>query len=455
MSRRPFILADRAGGRGPPVIRRPQRAHCDREVAVSRFMLTAVPFTGHVAPLCAVAAALVARGHEVRFYSGSAFRGRIEETGSTFVPWNAAPDFDENDLASSFPRLVGKKGVGQLLINVVDVFIRTAPAQVSDLMAEWERVPWDAIVGDEVSVGAVFFAERTGCPRGTFAVLPLNMVGPGGPPSGLGIAPGRNALTKARDAALRAAVPLLSRPLRAPLAAARAAVGLPPSPRTFDQVVFSPRLVVASGSPLLDYARDDRPASVHFVGAVQQLPTRPPSLPDWWGELDDRTVVHVTQGTQNIDPEDLIRPALEALGKSDVLVVVATGMPGRDVLPFAVPSNARVAGFLPYAELLPRVDVVVTNGGWGGVLAALSHGIPLVIAGGDLDKPEVAARVAWAGAGVNLRTGTPSAAAVGRAVGRIREDPTFRDAAARVGADLRGRGGAPRAAELFETLPAE
>ena len=62
----------------------------------------------------------------------------------------------------------------------------------------------------------------------------------------------------------------------------------------------------------------------------------------------------------------------------------------------------RVAGFLPYAALLPRVDLMVTNGGWGGTLAALSHGIPLVIAGGDLDKPEIAARVAWTGAGVNL-----------------------------------------------------
>ena len=75
-----------------------------------------------------------------------------------------------------------------------------------------------------------------------------------------------------------------------------------------------------------------------------------------------------------------------------------------------MPANARVGGFLPYAELLPRTDVVVTNGGWGGVLAALGHGIPLVVAGGDLDKPEVAASVAWAGAGMNLKTGTPTSA---------------------------------------------
>ena len=113
-----------------------------------------------------------------------------------------------------------------------------------------------------------------------------------------------------------------------------------------------------------------------------------------------------------------------------------------------MPANVRVAGFLPYAALLPRVDVMVTNGGWGGTLAALSHGIPLVIAGGDLDKPEIAARVAWAGAGVNLNTGTPTSAQVAAGVDRVLADPSFRDAAARVGAQLRSLGGAtaPRAA---------
>jgi len=35
-------------------------------------------------------------------------------------------------------------------------------------------------------------------------------------------------------------------------------------------------------------------------------------------------------------------------------------------------------------------------------------------------------RVAWTGVGVNLRTGTPTASAIGRAVDRILADPSFR-----------------------------
>lgn len=415
-------------------------------------MLAAMPFTGHVTPLLAVAQGLVARGHDVRFYTGGAFRTRVEATGARFVGWRAAPDFDEGDLAATFPRLVGKRGLGQVFINIQDCMIGTAPAQVDDLAAAWEDEPWDVIAGDELSIGTAFFAERSGCPWATVAVLPLHLPGPQGPPGGMGLAPGRNPVTRARDAMLRAAMPLLSRPLMKPLVRARESAGLPSATRSFDAAILSPQLVVASGAPLLDFARSDRPAHLQFVGELHARITAEDDLPPWWDDLDDRTVVHVTQGTLNTTPSDLIRPALEALAHRDLLVVVSTGARGRDELPFPVPANARVAGFLPYAALLPRVDLMISNGGWGGTLAALAHSIPLVIAGGDLDKPEIAARVAWAGAGVNLRTGTPTVAKIAAGFDRVTDGAGYRESAARVGAQLRSLGGATRAAELVETL---
>lgn len=175
-----------------------------------------------------------------------------------------------------------------------------------------------------------------------------------------------------------------------------------------EQVAFSRQLIVASGSPLLDFDRTDRPGFVHFVGELRMPapPARP--LPEWWGELDGRRVVHVTQGTQNIDPADLIAPTLEALAdRDDLLVVVATGTAGANEL-------------------------------------------PLVIAGGDLDKPEIASRVAWSGAAVNLKTGTPTPTQIAAGFDRLSTAPSYRDAAARVGAQLRSLGGADRAAELLE-----
>ena len=146
--------------------------------------------------------------------------------------------------------------------------------------------------------------------------------------------------------------------------------------------------------------------------------------------------MHVTQGTLNVDPHDLIEPAFAALGRQRVLVVATTGRRMTPALPFPAPPNARVAGLIPYGALLPRVDVMVTNGGWGGVLAALARGIPLVVAGGDLDKPEVAARVAWSGAGVNLRRAGRRHARVLRGWRRVSTDAAYRANARRIAARL-------------------
>ncbi|WP_022887996.1 glycosyltransferase [Agromyces italicus] len=57
-----------------------------------------------------------------------------------------------------------------------------------------------------------------------------------------------------------------------------------------------------------------------------------------------------------------------------------------------------------------------------GILAALSAGVPLIVAGGDADKPEAAARLARSGAGVDLRTGRPSPRAVLRAHCKVAHD---------------------------------
>jgi UDP:flavonoid glycosyltransferase YjiC (YdhE family) len=71
-------------------------------------------------------------------------------------------------------------------------------------------------------------------------------------------------------------------------------------------------------------------------------------------------------------------------------------------MPFAghVAPMAAVAAELARrgSEVVPRTGTKFrprfTDGCWGGVLAALGAGVPLVVAGGTLDKPEVARRVA-------------------------------------------------------------
>lgn len=116
--------------------------------------------------------------------------------------------------------------------------------------------------------------------------------------------------------------------------------------------------------------------------------------------------MHVTQGTIAADPAQLIVPTLRALADAPVTVVVSP-LTGQRAI--SLPANARAAAWLPHDELLARTSVMVTNGGYGGVQVALRHGVPLVVFGRSEDKPAVAARVQWSGAGIGVarRRATP------------------------------------------------
>jgi UDP:flavonoid glycosyltransferase YjiC (YdhE family) len=109
---------------------------------------------------------------------------------------------------------------------------------------------------------------------------------------------------------------------------------------------------------------------------------------------------------------------------------------------------------LPFDRLLPKVSVMVTNGGYGAVTHALSLGVPLVVAGDSEEKPEIAARVAWAGAGINLGTGRPSASQIREAVRAVLTKPQYRQRAQALRTAFARHNARDEIAELVEGLAA-
>jgi UDP:flavonoid glycosyltransferase YjiC (YdhE family) len=208
--------------------------------------------------------------------------------------------------------------------------------------------------------------------------------------------------------------------------------------------------------PGLEYPRGDLPPQVHFVGRLALPAATDPVLPSWWPDLTaaraaGQPVVHVTQGTLDLVLDDLVKPAIAGLGTDDVLIVCSTGAAPQTRIG-ALPANARAAPFLPYDRLLPLTDVMVTNGGWGGVLAATEAAVPLVVAGGTLDKPEIARRVAWSGVGLDLRTARPKPERLRRVVWQVLNNPRLRTRSREIGEALAAGGGTSAAATLVQQL---
>jgi UDP:flavonoid glycosyltransferase YjiC (YdhE family) len=201
----------------------------------------------------------------------------------------------------------------------------------------------------------------------------------------------------------------------------------PLSMTLYDSVVELADAYMQLTVPSFEFPRDI-PPSVHFIGALPIIPDQAP-LPAWADELDgSRKVVLVTQGTlANHDFGLLIAPTLAALANEpDLLVVVTAGGRPIEAIPGPIPDNARLASYLPFEWVLPKVDVFVTNGGYGSVNQAMSFGIPLVTAGLTEDKADVNARVAWSGVGIDLATNEPSPQALREAVRSVLDKPNYR-----------------------------
>lgn len=417
---------------------------------MAHHLLCSSPIWGHVAPMLRVGADLVARGHRVSLLTGAKYRSHVEEAGMRFLPLPADVDYDDADLDAWLPGRAEKKGLAAVRYDITGMFVRVIPGQYRALSAALGADSYDAILCEGVFTGVLPLLLST--PRSQrppvlgISALPLTAPSVDAAPFGPGMTPGSGPLARVRNRLLNAVVYGVALMPITDAANERLRVcgSRPLDDTIFDMVRLFDR-TFELGAAGLEYPRRELADHVEFVG-----PLRPPAastaLPDWWADLRGaRPVVHVTQGTiDNADLSRVLASTLRGLARDDVLVVASTG--GRPVeevtrlLGGALPPNARVAEYLPYDQLLPLTDVVVTNGGFGGVQQAVAHGVPLVVAGTTEDKPEVAARVAWSGTGLRLRTGTPTPEKVRKAVLRVLADDRYRTAAAGIAREVAALG---------------
>ena len=408
-----------------------------------KILIASMPATGHLNPMLAIARILMTDGHEVAVYTGSAFRARVEAAGAEFFSLPPDADLDPADPFARVPELkVMSPGPDWLRIVMERVFVDNIPAQHEGLQRLLHSFGPDVIVGDDMFFGVLpmlLGSVRSGHPL--LCAAPRSCTGraktaprsssayrrrqhPNNAPS---TQPSHGTFTRS----LIGPVGLRLNKLLKELGAG------PTSMTLFHSTVGLADAYLQLSVPGFEFPRDI-PRSVHFVGTPPIIPNQVPP-PPWAHELDgSRKVVLVTQGTvANHNFELLIAPTLAALANEpDVLVVATAGGRPVEAIPGTVPSNARIASYLPFEWLLPRVDVLVTNGGYGSVNQAMSFGIPLVTAGMTEDKADVNARVAWSGVGVNLATNEPTPEALRAAVRTVLDRPAYRMRASQMASEF-------------------
>jgi MGT family glycosyltransferase len=424
---------------------------------MTRFLIGTIAAAGHVNPALPIARKLVECGHEVWWYTGKGFKDKIEATGAHHIPIRTGIDLtDINSIPQSWLKQKDAlKGVAQFKFYLKYGFIDSAVTQLQDLTEILREYPADVLLCDVFFLGMSWLHEKTGLPWAAFGMSALPFTSCDTAPFGLGIKPNYSVLGRSRNSFLNwLSQNIIMRDVTVHLDRVRVTVGLPPKSQDFFTAALSPFLYLQGTTPSFEYPRSDLPPQVHFIGTF--LPPAPTDFtpPAWWDDLKcGKRVIHVTQGTVATEATDLIFPTIQALANEDVLVVATTGgQPVENLQLNLIPPNVRLEKFIPHAYLLPYTDVMVTNGGFNGVQIALAFGVPMVTAGQTEEKPEICARVQWAGVGIDLKTSTPTSKQIRDAVIKILNSSQYRQRAENFKAEINNYDASTLAIKLLEQL---
>ena len=143
---------------------------------------------------------------------------------------------------------------------------------------------------------------------------------------------------------------------------------------------------------------------------------------------------------------------LDALGQVPAHVLVTAG-PAVDPDGLRAAANTEIASYVRHSTVLPMASVVVTHAGLGTVMAALTHGVPLVCMPMGRDQFFNASRVAELGAGRMLPTDADEAM-IADTVTSVVADPGLREGAKRMATAIAGSGGSTAAVAELERLTA-
>lgn len=398
----------------------------------ARILFASVPLDGHFNPLTSLAVYLKNKGYDVRWYNSPVYRAKVESCNIPFYPFKKALDIRSGDIDTVFPERVAHKGtLAKLKFDIKHCFILRATEYYEDIQEIYRDFPFDVMIADNAFTAIPFVKEKMNIPVMAIGVLPLTASSKDLPPSGLGMTPSYSFAGKIKQRVLRWAVDnFIFKESKQLVDSLFEEYGIAiEKGNVFDTLIRKSDLVLQSGAPGFDYKRSDMNSNVRYIGAL--LPHSSKNNRDYYqlkSLKQGQKVILVTQGTVEKDIEKLLVPTLEAFKhNSNYLVVATTGGSNTAELRARYPQeHIVIEDFIPFNDIMPLTDVYISNGGYGGVMLGINHGLPMVVAGIHEGKNEICARTGYFDIGVNLRTEKPTARQIAKAVEHIMDIPLYK-----------------------------
>jgi UDP:flavonoid glycosyltransferase YjiC (YdhE family) len=379
--------------------------------------------SGHFNPLVPIARAAEAAGHGVAFACAPRQVPVVESTGFPVFPAGidvgSTPETDAMEQRYEAIPDIAEREKLLLREGFAGWYARYKAADILAICETWQP---DLLVRDEIDFGSAVAAERLELPH---AVV----------------------LVTATGSFVRHEL------VAEPLNALRAEYGLPPDP---ELEMLSRYLVFSPFPPSYRDRACPLPATAHALRPLLPTPSDPDHLPSWPGQLSDAPTVYFSLGTAFASSlRDVFARIIAGLRDLPINLIVTVG--GKlDPADFGeMPAHVHIERYIPQSLILPLCDLVVSHGGSGSVMGALSHGVPLALIPLNADQPLNAERCVTLGVGRVIGTKDITPEAARDAVAEMLANPEYRRNAERVRDEVAGLPGPEFAIALCERLAAE
>jgi UDP:flavonoid glycosyltransferase YjiC (YdhE family) len=380
-----------------------------------RILVTSTSGIGHIHPMAPIATELRMAGHEVVWATAGEACPTVEGLGFRSVPAGLAGSVRKAMFAVRAPSLGGMPPRQRRTVAFPLMFGEiAAPTMREDLAAVFDDLRPQLVLHELAELAAAPMAIARGIPHVT--------VGFSG------------ALTDELTSLVLDSVSTVW--------------ALERVPQTYPR--FNGDLLLHPFPRSMDTPRSDGPSMP--MGPQPFGGTLSDSRPDWVERFGaERPGIYVTFGTETAQAAPWAA-IFEAMADLPVDVVATVGQE-LDVAGLGpLPSNIRLARFLPQRFLLDRARVIVSHAGAGTLTGAAVRGCAQLHMPLTADQWENADMLASTGAGLTLEVHQRNAESIGVAVERLLTDRAIRASATRVRAEFVAMPPPREAAAAVETL---
>jgi zeaxanthin glucosyltransferase len=419
---------------------------------VMKIGFLSIPLSGHLNPMTALARRLQSRGHEIVFIGIPDTESAVRAAGLMFLPYceeeypagsmariltpaakmRGLPllDFAHRELIpglieAAFKHLPGKlieAGVEALLVDTIHTYTELVPMKLG--------IPY-------VHIWVVLHADTTGATPLMYFDWPYENT------------------PEAHSRNLGGWKMIESSMMPSVIAVAKDYASANGQDIDWNNPVgtYSKLAVITQTPKAFDFRDPVLSAGVDYAGPLHDDEGRAHIEFPWEELKDDKTLIYASLGTLVNGLEEIYRTILKSAGDfPELQFVISAGINVNlyDLEP--IPPNAIVVDRAPQLELLKRAALCITHAGLNTALETLAQGVPMVAIPLGFDQPGVASRIAYHGVGEFVAIDRLTAAHLSGLISTVLSDPTYRDRARTLQAEITHTSGLDIASDIVERV---